>query len=609
MAKYRVTSPDGVTFEVTAPDDATPDQVQAYAQQNMPKPEQAAPTTRMERLKTPEMQAMLQRELLASPPVAVARGLKDIVDTGAQGLAWLYDKATGSDKPTLESLVTGSKQGEAARVAAMNKAGQDEFAAATDGQILPSIARVGGNLAVTSPILTRAGAAIATQLPRFGNAVATGGFSTGAAPAVGKAAKAADLAIRTAGGGAAGFAGAGMVDPEKASEGGLIGAVLPGAVQLAGNAGRAVGKAMSGPKQSPDLVDAIKNARSAGYVIPPTQAKPTLGNRIIEGFSGKITTAQNASARNQQVTNNLAAKEVGLPENTPITLEALDAVRAEAGKAYAEIAKLGKFDATRATLPAAVKVEHGISPLLAGKTKTVDAAELVRAWKQANHDATGYYRAYGRDANPETLAKAKAAASDAKKIDDFMMQRVNEVQAKKPEKLIADLVAGRIDQTEFVGQAMTIGNKKSMTQALKDARVRIAKTYSIESAMNPLTGSVDARKLAKQLEKGKALSGGLKDAASFAARFPKAAQAVEGMGSLPQTSPLDWHALGATSMATGNPFLMLGTAARPLARYTALSPMVQNNLAQSGSNALSLAGPDLQRLLLRAGPTAIANGQ
>lgn len=37
MAKYRVTSPEGVTFEVTAPDDATPDQVQAYAQENMPK--------------------------------------------------------------------------------------------------------------------------------------------------------------------------------------------------------------------------------------------------------------------------------------------------------------------------------------------------------------------------------------------------------------------------------------------------------------------------------------------------------------------------------------------------------------------------------------------
>ena len=35
MPKYRVTSPDGGTFEVTAPDGATPDQVMAYARENM----------------------------------------------------------------------------------------------------------------------------------------------------------------------------------------------------------------------------------------------------------------------------------------------------------------------------------------------------------------------------------------------------------------------------------------------------------------------------------------------------------------------------------------------------------------------------------------------
>jgi hypothetical protein len=40
MAEYKVTSPDGETFKITAPDDATPEQVQAYAQQMM-QPSQA----------------------------------------------------------------------------------------------------------------------------------------------------------------------------------------------------------------------------------------------------------------------------------------------------------------------------------------------------------------------------------------------------------------------------------------------------------------------------------------------------------------------------------------------------------------------------------------
>lgn len=38
MAKYRITAPDGGTYEVTAPDDATEDQVLAYAQQNYQQP-------------------------------------------------------------------------------------------------------------------------------------------------------------------------------------------------------------------------------------------------------------------------------------------------------------------------------------------------------------------------------------------------------------------------------------------------------------------------------------------------------------------------------------------------------------------------------------------
>ena len=51
------------------------------------------------------------------------------------------------------------------------------------------------------------------------------------------------------------------------------------------------------------MMAAIQAARSQGYVIPPTQANPTLGNRLLEGMAGKLTTAQNASAANQGVTN------------------------------------------------------------------------------------------------------------------------------------------------------------------------------------------------------------------------------------------------------------------------------------------------------------------
>ena len=38
MAKYRITAPDGGTYEITAPDDASQEQVLAYAQSNSQKP-------------------------------------------------------------------------------------------------------------------------------------------------------------------------------------------------------------------------------------------------------------------------------------------------------------------------------------------------------------------------------------------------------------------------------------------------------------------------------------------------------------------------------------------------------------------------------------------
>ena len=115
------------------------------------------------------------------------------------------------------------------------------------------------------------------------------------------------------------------------------------------------------------------------------------------------------------------------------------------------------------------------------------------------------------------------------------------------------------------------------------SRELIAKTYSVEKALNTTTGNVDAKNLAKQLDKGKPLSGELKQAAEFAARFPKAAQTIEGMGSLPQTSPLDWAAFGGIGAATANPLMLLGVGARPAARAAVLSGPVQRGLQKAPS--------------------------
>jgi hypothetical protein len=166
----------------------------------------------------------LKRELLRSPPVALARGVKDIIDTGAGFLSRLG----GAD--------------EQARVRADNAAGRAEFDKAAEGQFLPQLARFGGNVAATAPAVTALGGAVAPMLPRLGSAITTGGMTTGAAP-VGAAARAGDMGIRMAGGAVGGGVAAGMVNPDDVGTGAAIGAALPPVLSGLGAAGRVVGQA------------------------------------------------------------------------------------------------------------------------------------------------------------------------------------------------------------------------------------------------------------------------------------------------------------------------------------------------------------------------------
>lgn len=116
-----------------------------------------------------------------------------------------------------------------------------------------SIAYQGGDLAAqiagtagAGGLLAR-GAAAVPALAKFAPALASGGFNLGSAE-TGSALV--NAAIRAGGGATVGAASAGLVDPGNAGTGALIGGVAPGAVKVAGAAGRALkdgaGKLISG---------------------------------------------------------------------------------------------------------------------------------------------------------------------------------------------------------------------------------------------------------------------------------------------------------------------------------------------------------------------------
>jgi histone H3/H4 len=398
-----------------------------------------------------------------------------------------------------------------------------------------------------------------------------------------------NLLTRSAGGAIAGGAGAALVegDPSAAGPGAVIGAAMPGAVKLAGAAGAKIGGALRGPAQSADAAAAIQAARANGYVIPPTQANPTLVNRLAEGFGGKLTTAQNASARNAGVTERLAADAIGLPSGTKITPDVLASVRQAAGQQYEAVAQSGvitpgkAYDAALDAIAAPfVTAQRGFP-----KAKPSPVLDLVDSLRSPQFDAS---------AAVAKLRQLRTAADDAFRTGSTDTGRASKAAANALEDAMEAHLA-------------TVGNPADLA-AFREARKTIAKTYSIEKALNRETGGVDANKLAGQLAQGKPLSGGLEDAARFAARFPKANQTVERMGSLPQTSPLDW--LGGTSLArlTGNPLALAGVMARPAARGYALSDLAQNRLIQRPPSLTPLSDL-LQPAAYRAAPLLTAGGQ
>ena len=516
-------------------------------------------------------------------------------------LMWPIDKAEdmirGDREQTLSTLITGDKpisrneERRAAMTDALRLAGANpDSTAFTVGKIggeIAGTAGVGGALA--NGLARVPGAAAA--MPGVINAIRTGGMTTGTAVAPGAMNALTNLGTRAVGGAVTGGLSAGLVDPEQAGMGAAVGGALPVVMRGAGALGNAAGRVIRGPQQAPELTAAIEQARQAGYVIPPTQAKPTLSNRLLEGFSGKITTAQNASARNQTVTNRLAAQTLGLPVDVPITPQALNNVRQQAGQAYGAVEQAGVITPGPAYERALDRIIAPYRTAAQGfpnaqPSPVIDAIESLRSQSFDSSAAVAQLRNV-RDMADTAYAQGNRSVGRS---------------LREGAAALEDAIEAHLAQT---------GNQPILQQ-FRDARRLIAQSYSVEKALNPTTGTVDARKLAAEVKKAPGrMTGQMRDAAEFAARFPKAAQPVEGMGSLPQTSPLDWAAGGLLSAATANPLAMAGVVARPAARSLALSPLIQNRLAQQANpNALAqllASNPGLEQLGYQALPVGFAS--
>ena len=290
------------------------------------------------------------------------------------------------------------------------------------------------------------------------------------------------------------------------------------------------------------MADRLKAAQGAGYVVPPATSNPSGAARFAEGVSGKLTLAQLASSRNMANTDRLAAKALGLSEDAPVTLGAVKEVRQEAGKAYEAVRGAGVVALGKPWQTALDKAEaslRGANRSFPGFAKS-DVSQRIEALRQPFTDASDAV---------DAIRVLRDYADEAGNARNFKVARTY--------RNLATELENRIDR-HLVANGQT-----GLVQQFRAGRELIAKTYSVEKAMNKGTDGVSATKLARQLDHGVPLSGELKTIGQFGLGFPKAAR--EFNESLPGISPLDFYfsgtgaALGAI-MSGGNP-----AAALPLA--------------------------------------------
>lgn len=459
-------------------------------------------------------------------------GVKQALDVPAKWLERTFDSRTSSGRPTSAIGRLGEWLGmPTAEASARGTQADINEARERDAPLMKTaggvIGNIGGNVALTLPALAIPGASTYTGSTALG---LLQGFLQPTADGESRL-------LNTTIGAVSGTAGKFVGDKVASTVANRLGAQeAHGAAQQSANATRDT---------------TLTAGRDAGYVVPPTQANPkSAWNQILEGFSGKIKTAQAASVKNQDVTNRLARESLGIPADQPITPQTLKALRADAGQAYAAIE--GGIFATDATfkkqlmkLSDAQRVLAEDIPELANQEvlalvksldkNTFDGRTLIEATKALREKATTAFR------NGETDAgRFYRGASD--EIEDMIERNL--------------LYTGN-------------GGEQAV-KAFQEARKLIAKSYTVEGALNESTGNVIGAKLAAQLAKGKPLSGELGKAASFARAFPKATQEVEKSGAS-AISPLDFGGWGLASSLVGDPMMMAGVAARPVVRSTILS--------------------------------------
>jgi hypothetical protein len=268
----------------------------------------------------------------------------------------------------------------------------------------------------------------------------------------------------------------------------------------------------------------LEEARKEGYIILPSSlGKSAIVTDALEFIAGKSATMADIVERNDSVTKSLAKRAIGIPLTETLDTAALEGVRKEAGKVYAEAASVSN-----------------------------KASKALDDFKLARDQARAFFIEYERGNQVVALKEAKKYQAKADKY--WSVIKDESTQAGK-----ADLI-----------------------DRLEHSKVLIAKTHLIEDAYNTGAGTVAADIISRRRKYGQAIpTGELKIIADFAEAFPRASDEAIEKSATAIVRPLAMAAVPVVGYGlSGNPATVATLAASTLFAPSASRSVLTSDLYQ-----------------------------
>lgn len=353
------------------------------------------------------------------------------------------------------------------------------------------------------------------------------------------------------------FAGGKVADTGRPALGAAVNTAIQAAPIALGELGRFGAARMKSPTLTPEQVALQKNvatARARGIQLTPTQAELGAVKKTLEGLTGSTKMEKLASIRNQPIVNSIIKEDLGIPENVRPTRDVLASMRKQEGANYEAIRGSGNIKADTQFTAAINDIEAPYKRVAQDFPKTKPPAILgeLEALKEPTFSASSAV---------DKIGELRDKADLAYRQGDKTLGRA----LKNAANAMEDQIGRHLERTKAF-------QPPGLLENFRASRANIARLYTAEKALNDATGNFSAQTFARELKKGKPLTGGQREVGELGQAFSGSLRDVDAMRDKTEFGFGDLFLGGLGHMIAGNWPALATVAARPAIRHAMLAP-------------------------------------